>query len=282
MAKILKGAPVTGKICERVGNAVEKLRACGVVPTLAFVRVGEREDDIAYEKSAAKRCQSVGIDTRYVTLPADVPQDVLIDEIKKLNNDDSVHGILLFRPLPKYMDNQLVGDTIAPEKDVDGITSASLGGVFIRSRTGFPPCTARACIEMMNHYRIDCAGKRAVVIGRSLVVGKPVAMMLLAKHATVTVCHSKTEDIEKIVREADIVIAAVGAAKMVTKDFVSPGQVVIDVGINVLADGSICGDVDYANVEGRVAAITPVPGGVGGVTTAVLLSHVVEAAERKC
>ena len=198
-----------------------------------------------------------------------------------MNKDDNIHGVLLFRPLPKHLNQTEIENALDPAKDVDCMTDGSMSGVFTGKAVGFPPCTPQACMEILDHYGIDCTGKKAVVIGRSLVVGKPAAMMLIKKNATVTVCHTKTVDMPSVAREADILIVAAGRAGVVTKDYVAQGQTVIDVGINVNAEGKLCGDVAYAEVEPIVDAITPVPGGVGSVTTSVLVGHVVEAAKRK-
>jgi len=280
MAELLKGAAVVAAMNERLTAEVAALKEKGVTPTLAILRVGEREDDISYEKGAMKRCATVGVEVKNVVLPADVTQEELMKNIEALNNDKSVHGVLIFRPLPKHLDEEAVRQALKPEKDIDGITDGSLAGVFTGSGKGFPPCTAQACMEILDHYKIDCKGKRAVVIGRSLVVGKPAAVMLMAKNATVTVCHTKTVDMPSVARQAEILIVAAGKANAITKEYLSPGQVVIDVGINVNEEGKLCGDVKFDDAEPIVGAITPVPGGVGTVTTSVLVSHVVEAAKK--
>jgi len=280
MAELLKGAAVVAAMNERLTAEVAALKEKGVTPTLAILRVGEREDDISYEKGAMKRCATVGVEVKNVVLPADVTQEELMKNIEALNNDKSVHGVLIFRPLPKHLDEEAVRQALKPEKDIDGITDGSLAGVFTGSGKGFPPCTAQACMEILDHYKIDCKGKRAVVIGRSLVVGKPAAVMLMAKNATVTVCHTKTVDMPSLARQAEILIVAAGKANAITKEYLSPGQVVIDVGINVNEEGKLCGDVKFDDAEPIVGAITPVPGGVGTVTTSVLVSHVVEAAKK--
>ena len=280
MAELLKGAAVVAAMNERLTAEVAALKEKGVTPTLAILRVGEREDDISYEKGAMKRCATVGVEVKNVVLPADVTQEELMKNIEALNNDKSVHGVLIFRPLPKHLDEEAVRQALKPEKDIDGITDGSLAGVFTGSGKGFPPCTAQACMEILDHYKIDCKGKRAVVIGRSLVVGKPAAVMLMAKNATVTVCHTKTVDMPSVARQAEILIVAAGKANAITKEYLSPGQVVIDVGINMNEEGKLCGDVKFDDAEPIVGAITPVPGGVGTVTTSVLVSHVVEAAKK--
>ncbi len=281
MAEELKGAPVAKAIDERSKADIALLAGKGMTPTLSLVRVGAREDDLAYENGAVKRCERVGVACKKVTLPEDISQEALLAQIDALNRDDTVHGVLLFLPLPKRFDQNAVRAALSPDKDVDGVTDGSLAGVFTGSGEGFAPCTAQACIEILDHYQIDCKGKRAVVVGRSLVVGKPVAMLLLAKNATVTVCHTKTENLPAVVRGGEIVITAAGRAKVVGGECFSAGQTVVDVGINFV-DGQMCGDADFDAASQTVAAITPVPGGVGTVTTSVLVNHVVEAAKRQC
>ncbi|NLA87108.1 MAG: bifunctional 5,10-methylenetetrahydrofolate dehydrogenase/5,10-methenyltetrahydrofolate cyclohydrolase [Clostridiales bacterium] len=280
MAELLKGAAVVAAMNEKMTAEIETLKTKGIIPTLAILRVGERADDISYEKGATKRCDTVGVAVKNVVLPADVTQDVLMQNVEALNNDKSVHGVLIFRPLPKHLDEEAVRMALKPEKDVDGITNGSLAGVFTGSGEGFAPCTAQACMEILDFYNVDCKGKRAVVIGRSLVVGKPAAIMLMGKNATVTVCHTRTVDMPAVARNAEILIVAAGSANAVTKEYLSPGQIVVDVGINMTADGKLCGDVKFDDAEPIVGAITPVPGGVGTVTTSVLVSHVVEAAKK--
>ena len=281
MAKQLLGKEVTAALNERIKADVAKLNEKGIKPTLGIIRVGERPDDLSYERGATKRCETLGVECKKYLLPADVSQEELLKVIDEVNNDDAIHGVLMFRPLPKHIDQTVVENALAAEKDVDCQTDASLGGVFTGKKVGFPPCTPQACMEILDHYGIDCTGKKAVVIGRSLVVGKPAAMMLIKKNATVTVCHTRTVDMPSVTKEADIVIVAAGRAGVIGAEYVSEGQIVIDVGINVNDEGKLCGDVDYAAVEPIVEAITPVPGGVGSVTTSVLVGHVVEAAMRK-
>lgn len=280
MAKLLKGQPVASEITAAVKAKAEDLRADGAVPTLAIVRVGENPQDLAYEKSAVKRAEKASVEVKKVILPGDVTQEALILEIQKINEDDSIHGVLLFRPLPKHIDEKAVCESLAPKKDVDGITSGSMAGVFMDSDVGYPPCTAAACINILDYYGVELKGSKVTVMGRSLVIGKPVAMMAMRKHATVTVCHSRTrsEDFAEAGRSADIVIAALGRAKMVGADKLGEDQIIIDVGINVDEDGNLCGDVNFDEVEPVANAITPVPGGVGNVTTAILMKHVVDAA----
>lgn len=281
MAKQLLGKEVTAALNERIKADVAALNAKGVKPTLGIIRVGERPDDLSYERGATKRCETLGVEYKKYLLPADVSQEELLKVVDEVNKDDNIHGVLMFRPLPKHIDQTLVENALAAEKDVDCQTDASLGSVFTGKKVGFPPCTPQACMEILDHYGIDCTGKKAVVIGRSLVVGKPAAQMLIKKNATVTTCHTRTIDMPSVAREAEILIVAAGRAGVVGAEYVSPGQIVIDVGINVNEEGKLCGDVDYAAVEPIVDAITPVPGGVGSVTTSVLVGHVVEAAMRK-
>lgn len=281
MAKQLLGKEVTAALNERIRAQAAELEKAGIAPKLAFVRVGERPDDLSYERGASKRCETLGVAYEKYILDEECTQEELMDTIHRLNEDDSVHGILMFRPLPKHLDEDAVVAAMSPEKDVDGITDGSMAGVFMGTKQGFPPCTAQACMEILDHYGIDCTGKKAVVIGRSLVVGKPAAMMLLGKNATVTVCHTRTLDMPSVVKAADIVIVAAGRPGVVDGSYLSEGQIVIDVGINVDEDGKLCGDVLYEEAETIVEMITPVPGGVGSVTTSVLVGHVVEAALRK-
>ena len=281
MAKRLLGKEVTAALNERIKADAEALKAKGVNPTLCIIRVGENESDISYERGATKRCETLGVACEKILLPEDVSQEELLATIDKVNKNDQIHGVLLFRPLPKHLDQSVIENALDPAKDVDCMTDGSMSGVFTGKNVGFPPCTPQACLVIFDHYGFDCTGKKAVVVGRSLDVGKPAAMMLIKKNATVTVCHTRTVDMPSVVREADIVIVAAGRAGVVDDTYLRAGQVVIDVGINVNAEGKLCGDVDFEKAEPIVEAITPVPGGVGSVTTSVLVGHVVEAAKRK-
>lgn len=281
MAEVLKGMPVAKAISEELKARSEALQAKGVTPTLAIFRVGERDDDLSYERGAMKRAEQTGVSVKNVVLPADVDSETFFKALDDLNHDKTVHGILMFRPLPKQLDGEKARQMLAPEKDVDGCTDGSLAGVFANAKVGFPPCTAQAAMEILKFYGIDPKGKKAAVIGRSLVIGRPVAMMLMHANATVTICHTRTVDVPSITKEADIVIAASGQMESVGAEYLSAGQTVIDVGIGWNeAKGKLCGDVKFEEAEPVVAAITPVPGGVGSVTTAVLCKHVIEAAER--
>ena len=283
MAKLLLGKEVNAKLNARIIADCEALKAQGVQPTLAIVRCGERPDDLSYERGATKRAETLGVAVEKFLLPEDVTKEALLQVIDEINANDKIHGVLLFRPLPKHLkaDQDEICNRLDPRKDVDGMTDGSNAGVFMGKKLGFAPCTPSACMEILDHYGIDCTGKKAVVIGRSLVVGKPAAMMLMAKNATVTVCHTRTRDVAAVAREADILVSAAGVLKSLTKDYVRPGQIVVDVSINWDdAKGGIAGDAVFEEVEPIVDAITPVPGGVGAVTTSVLIGHVVEAAKR--
>lgn len=281
MAEILKGAPVAAAISEELIVRADALKARGVVPTLAIMRVGERPDDISYETGAMKRCEKVGIAVRNFRLPADAGREEIFAAVKEINEDDSIHGCLMFRPLPDKNVEAELCMLLDPAKDLDCMTSGSLATVFAGRGSGYPPCTAQACMEMLDHYGVETCGKRAAVIGRSLVIGRPAAIMLMNRNATVTICHTRTADMASVAREADILIAAAGHIGTVTKDFAREGQVVLDVGINTDEDGRLCGDVVFSELEPIVAAISPVPAGVGSVTTAVLAKHCIMAAEKK-
>ena len=257
MARILYGKEVSSALWERLLPRIDRLRAHGVAPTLAIVRVGERPDDLSYERTCARQADLRGIAVRRFVLPTEATQAELEAVIDAVNADPRIHGCLMFRPLPPQMDERAVCDRLSPAKDIDGIGSASLAGVFADTGEGFPPATAQACLETLDFYDIPVAGKRVVVLGRSLVIGRPVAMMLLARHAT-------------------------GRARAYGAEYFSPGQTVLDVGINFDEAGNLCGDVDFnavASVLGEDGAITPVPRGLGGVTTSVTMAHVVRAAE---
>ena len=283
MAKQLLGKEVNEKLNARIIAQCEELKAKGINPTLGIVRCGERPDDLSYEKGATKRAEALGVAVEKFVLPEDISKEDLLKVIDEINANDNIHGVLMFRPLPKHLkaDQDEICNRLDPKKDVDSMTHMSNAGVFEGQDLGYAPCTPAACMEILDHYGIDCTGKNAVVIGRSLVVGKPAAMMLMGKNATVTVCHTKTVDTPAVAREADILISAAGVLKSLTKEYVRPGQVVIDVSINWdEAKGGIAGDAVYDEVEPIVEAITPVPGGVGAVTTSVLIGHVVEAAAR--
>lgn len=279
--EIWKGKPVADQMTETTQQKVKDLEEMGITPTLATVRVGENPGDVAYEKGLIKRAEKTGVDTMQIVLQEDVTQEALLAEIEALNQDPGVDGVLIFRPLPAHIDDEAICGALDPKKDMDGITAGSMASVFMGRGDGFAPCTAEACIRMLDHYGIDLKGKKVTVFGRSLVIGKPVAMMALERHATVTICHSRTEaeDFAAAGSNADIVIAAVGKAHLIGEAHLGEDQIILDVGINDDGEGGICGDVD-PEAASAAAAASPVPGGVGSVTTAVLMDHVVTAAAR--
>lgn len=261
----------------------ERMAKLPVQPTLAVLRVGEDPSAAGYLSGVRRACEDVGLALRPVTLPEDSTEEMLFAALRELNEDKSVHGIITMTPLPKHLRHlqDKLFASIAPEKDVDGLTPVSSAATFCGGDAGFRPCTAESCMRLLDYYNIDCTGKRAVVLGRSTVIGKPAAMLLIARNATVTVCHTKTKDIPAVCREADLVIAAVGRQELVRGDWLKPGAVVLDVGTNWDAQaGKLVGDVCFAEAEPICSAISPVPGGVGVLTSAVLLEHVVRAAER--
>ena len=280
MAEILSGAAVAQKLDDELKGKIEKLKNNGIAPTLCVVRLGQKPEDLSYERGLLKKAEKLGIEVNKKLYDENITQEELAGELRKIDADNNNHGILIFRPLPSHIDEKKVLELISPQKDADGVTDASMLGIYADTGVGNPPCTAKACREIFKHYDIRLQGKKAVVLGRSLVVGKPLALMLLKENATVTICHSKSENLSKICKEADILIAAVGKAKLLDKESVSEGQIVIDVGINMGEDGKLCGDVNFEEVESVVSKISPVPGGVGTVTATVLMSHVVAMAER--
>ena len=282
MAKLLKGKDVVENLNGKLSEKVNELKTKGINPTLAILRVGEKADDLSYERGAIKRCQLIGVDVKVVALPVDVSENDFFDALDKLNNDITIHGILMFRPLPKHIDEAKARNMLSPAKDVDGSTDLSLAGVFTNTNLGFSPCTAEAALEILKYYNIPLSGKKVAVIGRSLVIGRPIAMLLMHENATVTICHTKTVDVPGITKNADIVVVASGQMESVGADYLREGQTVIDVGISWNSEkNKLCGDVKFEEAEGIVDAITPVPGGVGGVTTSILVKHVIEAAIRQ-
>ncbi|MDR1067287.1 MAG: bifunctional 5,10-methylene-tetrahydrofolate dehydrogenase/5,10-methylene-tetrahydrofolate cyclohydrolase [Clostridiales bacterium] len=278
MAKLLDGGQVADDMSAKQRFRVETLKSRGLTPTLAVVRVGERPEDLAYERGAVRRCESLGIRVKKLVSPKDSDQSRLMELIVEAN--ETADGVLLFRPLPERFDDDAARNAIDPTKDIDGVTDVSMAGVYSATDKGFAPCTAVACLKMLEFYGYDVAGENITIAGRSLTVGKPLTMLLTRKNATVTMCHTRTRDLPSICRRADIVIFAAGRARMAREQYFSPGQAVIDVGINVDGDGKICGDVDFDNVRRIVEAITPAPGGVGSVTASVLAEHVITATER--
>ena len=289
MAKKLLGKEVNEALVASLQTRTAALREKGVVPTLGIIRLGENPSDLSYEKGATKRAEEVGVAVKNYILPESATKEEVLAVIDQVNADETVHGVLMFRPLPKHLKNDQdeICNRLDPKKDVDSMTHMSNAGVFEGQDLGYAPCTPAACMEILDHYGIDCKGKNAVVIGRSLVVGKPAAMMLMAKNATVTICHTKTVNTAEICKNADIIVTAAGVLNSLTKDFVREGQIVIDVSMNwnpekitTKGKGGMSGDCVFDEVEPIVEAITPVPGGVGAVTTTVLMKHVVEAAEK--
>lgn len=281
MAMLLKGAPVAAAISEKLEKRAKDLLDKGIAPGLAIVRMGNKAGDLAYEQAAKNRCSRLGINLQVKTLDENAPQSELIDLINEINKDESVHGCLILRPLPAHIDEDAVCEALAPEKDVDCVTSHSLSRVFSGHGEGFYPCTAQACIEMLDYYGYDLSGARVSVVGRSLVVGRPLSIMLQDRDATVTMCHSKTRNLYKTCRNKEILIVAAGSPGIIRETFVNPEQTIIDVGINDDGEGGIVGDVCFDRIEPLVAAITPVPGGVGSVTATILAKHVITATERK-
>jgi methylenetetrahydrofolate dehydrogenase (NADP+)/methenyltetrahydrofolate cyclohydrolase len=278
-ANLIDGNALAKKIRAEVAGRTQALKARGVQPALAIILVGEDPASQVYTKHKVNDSTETGLAATLERYPATMSEADLLARIRALNEDASVHGILVQLPLPRHMDSQKVIETIAPAKDVDGFHVASAGALMV-GRPGFWPCTPYGCMKMLESIGYDLRGKEAVVIGRSNIVGKPMALMLLAKDATVTVCHSRTKDLASFTRNADVVVAAVGKRNVLTADMVKPGAVVIDVGMNRNDEGKLCGDVDFDGVREVAGWITPVPGGVGPMTRAMLLVNTLEAAER--
>ena len=282
MGEIIKGKPVGDALSEVLKGECEALVKDGIQPKLAILRVGAKPNDLSYEKGALKKCDTIGIKAEVTELPEGTTQEEYIEALEKLNKDSSVHGILTFRPLPKGIDEEVIKNVIAPEKDVDCLSPMNTAKLMEGDKTGFPPCTPTAVVEILKHYNVPLKGAKVVVLGRSMVVGKPVSMLLLGENATVTICHSKTQDLQKVCADADVLVAGVGRARMVTADYVKEGAVVIDVGINAKPEGGgICGDVDTDDVVGKASMVTPVPAGVGSVTTSILAKHVIKACKQQ-
>ncbi|MFQ8649379.1 MAG: bifunctional 5,10-methylenetetrahydrofolate dehydrogenase/5,10-methenyltetrahydrofolate cyclohydrolase [Lachnospira sp.] len=274
--EILKGLPVANAINEKLMEQVKSIE--GPLPHLAIIRVGERPDDCSYERGAVKKMDKVGVRCTTYTFDADIDNETFQAEFDKINENPDIDGILMLRPLPKQLDEKQIENKIDPRKDLDGISPLNLAKVYAGDESGYAPCTAEAVIEMLDYAGIDIKGKRVTVVGRSLVIGKPVSMLLMKRNATVTVCHTKTVDMAGTCKNAEILVAAAGSARMIKKEYVADGAVVIDVGINVDDEGNLCGDVDFDAISDIAAAATPVPGGVGSVTTSVLAKHLVKAA----
>lgn len=282
MGEIIKGKPVGDALSEVLKGECEALVKDGIQPKLAILRVGAKPNDLSYEKGALKKCDTIGIKAEVTELPEGTTQEEYIEALEKLNKDSSVNGILTFRPLPKGIDEEVIKNVIAPEKDVDCFSPMNTAKLMEGDKTGFPPCTPTAVVEILKHYNVPLKGAKVVVLGRSMVVGKPVSMLLLGENATVTICHSKTQDLAKVCSQADVLVAGVGRARMVTSDYIKEGAVVIDVGINAKPEGGgICGDVDTDDVVEKASMVTPVPAGVGSVTTSILAKHVIKACKQQ-
>lgn len=279
MANILKGKEVVKKVKESMKRDVKDLNNRGITPTLAIIRLGENPDDIAYERSILRNCEGVGIEGKVYEKDVNISTEDLISLIEELNVDNNIHGILIFRPLPKHIDEDIIARTISPLKDVDCMNPLNLEKIFEGNMEGFAPCTPKAAVMIMDHYSIPLEGAHVVIINRSMVVGRPLSMMLLGKNSTVTICHSKTKDLKSFTNSADVVVTALGRPNYVTDEYFNEKSVVIDVGISFDENGKMAGDVDFDNVFSKVKAITPVPGGVGSLTTSILLSHVILAAK---
>lgn len=281
MTEILKGKPVATQLKEEVSHRVQSLQDKGVQPKLAVLRVGENPNDISYEKGIKKNCENLGIEAQVVVVEESIETDALMQKMMELNKDDSIHGILMFRPLPKHIDEKAVSESIDPKKDVDCMHPINLAKVFASDKSGLEPATPRSAMEILRYYGVDLTGKRVAIINRSMVLGRPLAMMMLEQHASPIICHSKTRDLKEVTKWADVVVLAAGRAKSFGMDYFTEDSIIIDVGVSEAADGSIAGDADYDNVVDHVKAITPVPGGVGSMTTTILLSQVVKAAEQR-
>lgn len=283
MAELL-GGPVAQKICENIIDRLEKAKKSdkypGRLPKLAIVRVGKREDDLAYERGAVKRTEKVGMDCETFEFDTDITNEEFQKEFIKINSDNDNDGILLFMPLPKHINTQEAIANFCPDKDLDGLTLGNMAALYAGT-DGYAPCTAEAVIKLLEYSDIDVDGKNVTVIGRSNVIGKPVSMMLIDKNATVTVCHSHTKNLKDICQRAEILVAAIGRAKMIDDSYISDGTVVIDVGVNVDEDGNLCGDTDFESVSKKASLITPVPRGVGNITTSVLSEHLLRSYLKK-
>lgn len=279
MGNAMLGLDVANARKETLIAEVQALKEKGILPSLTIIRVGEKEEDLSYERGAKKRMEMLGIECQVLAFSEDISQTELEKAFRAVNEDEGVHGILLFQPLPEHLDAEPLKQMIDPLKDVDGMSMTNMAKIFAGEKDGFAPCTAEAVMELLNYNKVELAGKRVVIAGRSLVVGKPLAMMMLAENATVTICHSRTKEFDRTCRNAEVLVTAIGKARMITEEMVAQDAVVVDVGINVDNDGNLCGDVDYETVKERASLITPVPRGVGSVTTSVLAKHVILGAK---
>lgn len=282
MASLLHGGPVAEAMSQRIRQQCDELRRSGVQPVFGIVRVGDRPNDVSYERGAMARAAGLGVEVRRFLLPECATEQQLIDTLHQVNQDPSIHGCLLFRPLPPHLDTVAVSQVLDPAKDIDAITATSMGALLTQDTVGFAPCTASACLALLRHHQIPLQGKKIAVIGKSMTVGLPTALLMMNEEATVSVCHvlSQSQDTQDLCRSADIIISATGCRGLISADYVRPGQTVVDVGVCLGPDGKLHGDVAFDEVEPIVAAITPVPGGVGAVTSTILVGHAVEAALR--
>ncbi|MDO5027813.1 MAG: bifunctional 5,10-methylenetetrahydrofolate dehydrogenase/5,10-methenyltetrahydrofolate cyclohydrolase [Bacillota bacterium] len=277
--ELYKGKAVADKIKEDLRKRIAVLKEKNLQPKLCIIRVGANEDDLSYERGIRKNCDNLGIEAETLELPMDISQEDLEAALIGANQDPKIHGIMIFRPLPKHLDEGKISRLIDPEKDIDAMNPENLSRLFLGINKGFVPCTPQAVIELLDFYGFDFEGANVAILGRSLVVGKPLAMLFLEKNSTVTICHSRTKNTQEITKKADLVVAALGKAKMIDESYFTEDSIVVDVGINVDEDGKLCGDVDRENVLGKVKALTPVPGGIGSVTSTLLMEHIVRACE---
>ncbi len=275
---LLKGKPVADRIKSEITDAVNECRIAGKdMPKIAILRVGSRPDDIAYESRVLKNCGEIGIEAEVRAVDDNINMVDFTKVLNALNEDPKIHGILIFRPLPDQLDPELISRMIKPEKDIDCMSPVNAEKIFTGDKSGIPPCTSEAVIEILKYYQYELAGKNVAVVNRSMVLGKPLAILFLNENSTVTVCHSRTKNLPAVTSGADIVVTGTGKAMMFNKEYFTKDSVVVDVGINLDAEGNLCGDVDFGDVSDEVAAITPVPGGVGPVTSMILLNHVIKA-----
>ena len=272
---VLYGKPVAEALEKDIRRGVAELESKALTPTISIIRMGSKEDDLTYERMILKRAANLGIDVRRTVLSEDSSQYEVECAVRNVNSDREIHGILLLRPLPKHIDEEKICSMVSFSKDIDGITPISIDHVFSSRGPGYSPCTAEACIKLLEHYNIPLSGKNAVVVGRSLVIGKPVSLMLINKDATVTVCHSKTKNLAEICKKADILVCALGKPEFINDDYLSENQTVIDIGINVNAEGKLVGDVNFDAAQGKNCTITPVPGGIGSITSTLILWHTI-------
>lgn len=282
MAEIINGKLVSSEVRKNITAEIEKFKEeTGVTPGLAVILVGNNPASAVYVRNKHKACLEVGINSYEITMPEETLENELLSKIDELNNDPKVHGILVQLPLPKHISEEKVINSISPSKDVDAFHPTNVGKI-VGGKYDFLPCTPAGIMELLHFYNVEINGKECVVIGRSNIVGKPMALLLLAENGTVTVCHSRTKELKEVTKRADILVVAIGKPNFVTADMVKEGAVVIDVGINRTDDGKLCGDVDFIEVEQKASKITPVPGGVGPMTITMLLKNTLTAAKRYC